>query len=62
MALDRRLVERAVLRRKLSMVFMAVAVGAVLIVGAALVFDWTLTVGPGFDFTITTDPAGDLPF
>jgi hypothetical protein len=62
MAFDLRLVERAVLRRRLSMALRAVVVGVVLIVGAGLIFGWTLTAGTGFDFTITTDPAGALPF
>ena len=61
MALDRRLVERAVLRRKLSIALLAVLVGVALVVGAAMVFGWTLTTGAGFDFTITTDPAGAPP-
>ncbi|MEW5992400.1 MAG: hypothetical protein AB1736_13795 [Chloroflexota bacterium] len=62
MALDRSLEERALLRRRLAMVLLAVAVCVVLVVGAAIVFDWTLTAGTGFDSTITSDPAGDLPF
>jgi hypothetical protein len=60
MTLERSLVERAELRRKLLMVLLAVIVGAALVAGASLLFGWTLVPGP--DFTITTDPAGALPF
>ncbi|TAJ99025.1 MAG: hypothetical protein EPO36_13485 [Chloroflexota bacterium] len=60
MALERSFAERAELRRKLSMVLLAVIVGAALVAGASLFFGWNLV--PGTDFTITTDPAGALPF
>lgn len=60
MALERRLVERAELGRRLRLVMAIVVIGAILVVGAAIVLGWTLPPGP--DFTITTDPAGELPF
>jgi multisubunit Na+/H+ antiporter MnhB subunit len=60
MALDHRPMERAELRRRL-LISLAVAAALVVVAFAAsVVFGWTLPAGT--DFTITTDPAGTLPF
>jgi hypothetical protein len=62
MTLEHRPMERAELRRRLLIsltVVAVVAVVAVIAVVGTVVFGWTL---PAADFTITTDPAGKLPF
>ena len=60
MAFERRPLDGAGPRRRLLPSLMVAAVAVVLIVAAAVAFDWTLVAGPSFD--LTTDPAGGLPF
>jgi len=60
MTLEHRPLERAELRRRLLISFVVAAGAVAVAVVAAIVLGWTLPAGT--DFSITTDPAGGLPF
>ncbi|MCI0584511.1 MAG: hypothetical protein L0227_16755 [Chloroflexi bacterium] len=60
MTLEHRPLERAELRRRLLISLVIAAAAVAVAVVAAVVLGWTLPAGT--DFSITTDPAGELPF